>query len=69
MGRGSRGRINKKCLFMIERIECCADFQKRKLGEMKKINLASSECRILEMTGRAGIVFPKVFLSMKEIYE
>ena len=68
MGRGSRSGMDKKCLFIIERIKCDADFQNRKLRKMKKIYLVCSECRILEMTGRTEIVFLWVFLTVKEVY-
>jgi len=68
LGRGSRGGMDKIYLCIIERIKCDTDFQNRKLRKMKKIYLACSECRILEMTGRTEIVFLWVFLTVKEVY-
>ncbi len=61
MGRGSREGIDKKYLAITEIIEFSSDFKRKELREMKEINMACSESRILEMTGWAIVVTQNVF--------
>lgn len=69
MWRGTGGRVDDKYLVIIKEVK---DFQyrkKRELREVKEINLASGERRMLEITSRTKFIAINGFFSVEKVYE
>jgi len=54
---------------IIEGLKSLEYIKKRKLRKVEKVNLAGCKRGILKMAGRAEVMGPDSFFSMKKVYE
>jgi hypothetical protein len=65
--RGTRGRINSEDKCIIKGLKCFQYARNRRWRKIEKVNLACCEGGIQEVAGRAVIIVPCSFFSMKKV--